>query len=125
MKKWDIVLISFPFTDLQTTKVRPATIISPNSFHQNGEDALFMLITSNTERRSAHDIVVPTSHPEYGQTGLIKESCIRVSKIVILKKSLIRHPLGSLGPRLSLSVETQLRVFLELPPYQPPLTATK
>jgi mRNA interferase MazF len=104
MKKWDIVLISFPFTDLQTTKVRPAIVISPDAFHNGGEDALFMLITSNTERRAAHDILVSLSHAEYAQTGLIKESCIRVCKIVTLKKTLIAHQLGSLGPQLSLEV---------------------
>lgn len=123
MNKWDVVLISFPFTDLQATKVRPAIVISPNSFNQNGQDALFMLITSNTERQSEYDILVLESHDEFPQSGLRKDSCIRVSKIVILSKKLIAHRLGSLGPKLSLAVECKLRTFLQLPPYQPPLPA--
>jgi mRNA interferase MazF len=123
MNKWDVVLISFPFTDLTATKVRPAIVISPNSYHQNGQDGLFMLITSNTERRATHDIIISDTHPEYAQTGLKKESCVRVSKIVTLNKSLVVHKLGSLGARLSLLVEAQLRFFLELPPHQPPLTS--
>ena len=123
MNKWDLVLISFPFTDLQAKKVRPSIVISPNSYHQGGQDALFMLITSNTERRAEYDIIIPFSHQEFVQTGLKKESCIRVSKIVTLNKSLVVHKLGSLGAQLSLNVETQLRLFLELPPYQPTLTS--
>ena len=121
MNKWDVVLLSFPFTDLQATKVRPAIVISPNSFHQSGQDALFMLITSNTDRQSPHDIFVSISHQEFGQTGLRKESAIRVGKIMTLSKSLVVKTIGSVGAQLSLNVETQLRLFLQLPPYQPPL----
>ena len=121
MNKWDVVLLSFPFTDLQATKVRPAIVISPNAFHQSGQDALFMLITSNTDRQSLHDIIVSTSHQEFAKTGLRKESAIRVSKIMTLSKSLVVKTIGSLGVQLSLNVETQLRLFLQLPPYQPPL----
>ena len=119
MNKWDLVLISFLFTDLHATKVRPAIVISPDSYHQSGQDAVFILITSNTDRQSAHDILVSTSHPEFSQTGLRKESTVRVSKIVTLSKSLVVQKLGSLGPQLSLVVEKELREFLELPPYQP------
>jgi mRNA interferase MazF len=121
MNKWDVVLLKFPFTDLQTTKVRPAIVISPNSFHQGGQDALFILITSNTDRQSKHDIIVESSHPEFAQSGLRKESAIRTPKIMVLSKSLLVKTIGSLGPQLSLLVEKELRLFLELPPYQPPL----
>jgi mRNA interferase MazF len=121
MNKWDVVLLSYPFTDLQASKVRPAAVISPDSYHQTGQDALFILITSNVERRWAHDLIVDTSHPEFAQTGLRRESAIRVSKIVTLSKTLVIKTIGSLGPRLSLDVEKELRLFLELPPYQPSL----
>lgn len=122
MNKWDIVLISYPFTDLQTKKVRPAIVISPNSYHQIGQDALFMFITSNTERQSPHDIFVSDTHQEFAKTGLRKESAIRVSKIMTLSKSLVKKTIGAVGAQLSLNVEAQLRLFLQLPPYQPLLS---
>ena len=122
MNKWDIVLISFPFTDGQADKVRPAIVISPNPYHQIEEDALFMFITSNTERR-AHDVIVSSTHQEFAKTGLRKESAIRVNKIMFLSKSLVKRTIGSVGSQLSLNVEAKLRLFLELPPYQLPLAA--
>lgn|ERR1035437_3489869 len=122
MNKWDVVLLSYPFTDLQASKVRPAVVISPNSFHQSGQDAMFILITSNTDRRAAHDITIETTHGEFAQTGLRKESAVRTSKIMTLSKSLVVKRIGYFGAQLSLKVEMELRLFLELPPYQPPLS---
>jgi len=44
-KKWDIVLVPFPFTDLSTTKKRPSLIISPDEFNKN-DDLIIAFITS-------------------------------------------------------------------------------
>ena len=37
-KRGDIVLVSFPFTDLSAAKKRPALIVSPNSFNARQDD---------------------------------------------------------------------------------------
>lgn len=42
----DIVLLPFPFTDLTTTKQRPAIIISSDWFNQNRQDLIVVAITS-------------------------------------------------------------------------------
>ena len=36
MNKWDVVLLSFPFTDLSATKVRPAVVVSPDILRDDG-----------------------------------------------------------------------------------------
>ena len=96
MNKWDVVLLSFPFTDLQSSKVRPAIVISPNSFHRVNPDALFMLVTSNLDRQSPHDFIISESHPEFANTGLRKESAVRVCKIMFLNKSMVIKTIGKL-----------------------------
>lgn len=40
-KKWDIVLVRFPFTDMSNYKLRPALIISNKDFNNHGN---FMFI---------------------------------------------------------------------------------
>ena len=47
-KRGDVVLIPFPFTDLSTTKQRPALVISSEAFHQQGTDLLVCAITSQS-----------------------------------------------------------------------------
>lgn len=118
MKKWDVVLLRFPFTDQSAAKVRPAVVISPDCYHQKGDDVLVMLITSNITRNSAHDIIVQVNHAEFSQTGLRQASAIRVSKIITLEKSAVNRGLGKLGKTLIADVERELRAFLELAPYQ-------
>lgn len=123
MSKWDVVLVTYPFTDLQGAKVRPAVVISPNAFNSS-QDGVFVLITSNTTRQSQYEVMVGLTHPEFPNTGLSKESVIRVSKFVTLHKSMVRATIGVLGPKLASEVESQLRAFLELPPFQPQLPET-
>jgi len=62
-----------------------------------------------------------TTHPEFKQTGFRKDSAIRVSKIMTLEKSKVQHRLGKLGTALIAEVERELRDFLEISPFQPPL----
>jgi hypothetical protein len=46
-KRGDIVLVSFPFTDLSTSKRRPALVVSPDSFNETMRD----LVLAATEGR--------------------------------------------------------------------------
>lgn len=45
-KRGDIVLVSFPFTDLSSSKRRPALVVSPDPFNERGQDLVVVAITS-------------------------------------------------------------------------------
>lgn len=47
-KKWDIILVPFPFTNLSSSKKRPALILSPEQYNLMG-DILIAFITSNLQ----------------------------------------------------------------------------
>ncbi|HNN87510.1 MAG TPA: type II toxin-antitoxin system PemK/MazF family toxin [Pseudomonadales bacterium] len=70
----DVVLIGFPFTNLQTTKQRPAVVISDFFYQQNRPDAILMAITSQIHQ--------PLDFGEYylqdgQQAGLLKPSILK------------------------------------------------
>ena len=109
------MLLSFPFTDLSATKVRPAVVVSPNTYNQTSRDVVVILITTNTSRRSAYDLLLEKSHPEFLQTGLRHDSAVRTDKIFTLNQRLVVKELGRFGPQLGSEVEKQLRQFLQLP----------
>jgi mRNA interferase MazF len=122
MNKWDVVLIRYPFTDLSQAKARPALAIFANA---SGEDAIFIALTSNTDRGGAHDILIRDDDPEFPPTGLRETSAIKVDKIFTLKKTLVARHMGRLGPAHQGKVEQQLRTLLQLPPYQPALKGSQ
>ena len=45
-KRGDIVLVPFPFTDLSSSKRRPALVISPDDFNTRMQDLVVAAITS-------------------------------------------------------------------------------
>ena len=48
------------------------------------------------------------SHPEFGKTGLVRASVIRVDKIMNLGKGLVSRRLEHLGPMLKAAVKQKL-----------------
>jgi mRNA interferase MazF len=52
-KYGDIVLVGFPFTNLQTTKKRPAVVISDTAYQQGRPDIILMAITSQVRQSLA------------------------------------------------------------------------
>ena len=90
--KWDVVLVSFPFTDFSSDKRRPALIISPDAYN-NGRDVIIAFVTSqmNLVRRFG-------DYPirQWRAAGFPKESMVRM-KIATIDKSIIVKKLGVLS----------------------------
>ena len=42
----ELVLLPYPFSDLERTKVRPALVVSNNSFNKKSEDCVMVPLTS-------------------------------------------------------------------------------
>ena len=90
-EKWEIVLVPFPFTDLTTTKKRPALIISPNEYNEK-LDVIIAFITSklDLEYRIGDYII-----QEWKKANLPKPSMLRM-KFATIDKSIIIKKLGTL-----------------------------
>ncbi|MBI5754618.1 type II toxin-antitoxin system PemK/MazF family toxin [Candidatus Peregrinibacteria bacterium] len=94
-----IVLIPFPFTDLSSTKLRPALIISRTSGKE--EDVIVAFITTKTEhRKRLSDFSLKSSDAHFQDTGLKMNSVVRFDKIATLNKKLILGELGYVHPAL-------------------------
>ena len=115
MKRGDVVLIRSPFTDLSSTKVRPAVIISNDSYNAQQNDVVLILMTSNVSRVSPDDYILDASDPEFDDTGLKHASGFRVGKIQTLDKKLINCRLGFVGSNTLSKIEDRLRNLLQLP----------
>ncbi len=88
MIKGDIVLITFPFTDLSGSKLRPAVVL----FHTT-LDTTVCFISSQIGNKANTNIELEPDP----QNGLKKQSLLITSKIATLEKSLIKGLLGKLS----------------------------
>lgn len=114
MRRGEIVLVKFPFTDLSTTKVRPALVISSNKYNRKGEDAIFICISSLPKKKKKTDISIKSSDNGFLSTGLKKNSVFRTDKIVILKKSLAVRKLGEVPQDILQEISSNLADILGL-----------
>jgi mRNA interferase MazF len=77
-RQGDIVLVSFPFTDLTSTKGRPAVVVSPNNFNARNEDVVLVAVTSQVARNGT-TVVVARSDVMDG--ALPKPSVVRLAVV--------------------------------------------
>jgi len=102
--KGKIVLVPFPFTDLTTTKLRPALVL-----FEGEQDVVVAFISSRVpEKPSLTDIVVDENHPEFGMTGLHVSSVIRLDKVATLSKALLLGEIGEIGSRIKRDLNAKL-----------------
>ena len=87
INKGDIVLVSFPFTNLKGSKRRPAVILYIGEM-----DVVAAFITSRIAKVSSFELLINPSKTN----RLKKPSLIRTTKICTLDKILIRGKLGEL-----------------------------
>jgi len=94
IKRGDIVLIKYPYTDLSSGKVRPALVISSDKFMQTSQNAVFLPISSNTDNPHETEILISKEDPDFPSTGLLESSVIKTEIILTLEKKLATRMLG-------------------------------
>lgn len=106
MPKGDIVLITFPFTDLSGSKLRPAVVLA-----QKNLDFTVCFITTQIQWQEQSDVILnPNS-----TNGLKATSLIRISKIATLDKSLSKGLLGRLNQNELSELNSKLKLLFQLP----------
>jgi mRNA interferase MazF len=105
MKKGDIVLITFPFSDLSGSKLRPAIILCTNKL-----DITVCFITTRLGWQEPTDILIIPSTIN----GIKKSSLIRTFKIATLDLTLAKGLLGKLNVSEIKELNLKLKILLDL-----------
>ena len=109
-KPGDIVLVNFPFTDLLSSKVRPAVVIATK-----GEDVIILGIFSKMPEKIQESwFVVDETADYFAKTGLKKKSIIKTEKIAVIHNSIIRKSLGIVPENIFATIKTKLKKTLGL-----------
>lgn len=109
----DVVLVRFPFTDLASTKQRPALVVSPVPFSAAHGDVVVLALTSQDQ----HDTQL--SLDLWEESGLLKPTWIK-PVIGTLSEELVVRRLGHIskpdGPKVIHAMKLLIASrFLPLP----------
>ena len=105
----DVVLVPFPFTNLQGRNKRPAVVVNIEEYQFRNTDILIAPITSQLQNQRYGDHVLSDWHG----AGLLMPSLVR-AKIATLRASMVERRLGQmLASDLSV-IEGNLRMVLAL-----------
>jgi len=106
----EIVLITFPFTNLTDSKIRPALVIS-----EKREDIVVIGIFSKiSEVIEDSWLQIEKNQPWFAQTGLKKTSVIKTEKIAVIHKSIVKKKIGKLPDEIFGSVKEKIRKTLNI-----------
>lgn len=104
----DVVLVGFPFTNLQTIKKRPAVVISRKVYQQSRPDIILMAVTSQIRQPLATGEAILK---DWQAAGLAKPSVIK-PLIATLEKRQIVRVMGKLSKGDRASLERVIQTIL-------------
>lgn len=89
----DIVLICFPSSNGQRSKLRPILVISNDTYNKKFQDFIGIAITSNLHTRF-NTIKITNDNMETG--NLKQESLVKVDKIASIEQSRVKITIGNI-----------------------------
>jgi mRNA interferase MazF len=105
--KGDVVLLAYPFTDLKTTKVRPAVVTSPDSGRYS--DVFVVPLTSRVGVLQNGEFILA----DWSQAGLNVVSAVKRG-CVLVNIGLIRVKVGVLSHNDMICLNDSLRLWFDL-----------
>ena len=105
MPKGDIVLVSFPFTDLSDNKIRPSLVLIEAEY-----DITVSFITTQTGWNDEVSVMITAT----SENGLKKDSLIRLNKLATIDKELVKGKIGALNKQEITIVNQKLKDILLL-----------
>jgi mRNA interferase MazF len=109
-QRGDVVLVPFPFSDLRTTKVRPAVVISSPLYHATEPDLILAAVTSRIASATGPlDYVLS----DWRAAGLRYPSALK-PVMFTLDPARVIYRIGALTPPDLAEVDERLRRALAL-----------
>lgn len=106
MPKGDIILVPFPFTDLNGNKLRPALILIETNL-----DLTVSFITTQLQWQESTDMLLKPDN----YNGIKKPSIIRLSKIATIDRTLAVGKIGSIDSNSTPELNQKLKALLQIP----------
>lgn len=103
-RRFDVVIVPFPYTDQLAEKRRPALVVSTDRFNRKHGLLWVIMITSAENRPWEGDVAVS----DLSRAGLPAPSVIRTAKIATIEPGRVVRIAGRVDGKIAQSVRQQL-----------------
>ncbi len=111
IRRGDIVLVDYPYSDRSGSKLRPALVVQSDTLNQSRADTLLAIITSTSSGRPSEWIIDLAQEPA---SGLKFNSAVQCDTLVTLDQGLVLKVLGSLSENAMHNIDDCLKFALDL-----------
>jgi mRNA interferase MazF len=113
MKCGQVLIVDYPFTDHSASKLRPAIVLSADSY--NGRDDFIVApISSRPDTNDSNVFQLDASQPYFAATRLKPQSrYIRWSKLMTITSRVVRRSLGVLPEPQLAEIRQSVRTIFE------------
>lgn len=101
----DIVLLPFPFSDLQGSKVRPALVVSNDIFNRKSDDCIMVPLTT-VIKDEPYSIVIEQRDLKSGSIPMT--SRVRADKLFSVEKKLVLKNIGTINDAVFAKVKQEI-----------------
>jgi mRNA interferase MazF len=113
MKRGDVVIIDFPYSDATGSKVRPSLVVQSDTLNPIRDDVILAIITSMSSGRPNTKILIEVASEP--RSGLRFDSYLQCDTLATLDQSLVLTVIGSLSAQAMQNLNNCLKAALGLP----------
>jgi len=113
MRRGDVVMVDWPYSDRTGSKIRPALVVQADVLNGLIADTVLVSITRTSRGAATTEVVIdPAAEPNCGLRYRSVASC---NNLLTIDQALVVRVIGSLSAGLIRQVNDRLKAALELP----------
>ena len=113
MKRGQVVMVDWPFSDRTGSKVRPAVVVQADFLNALIADTLLISVTGTTRRAARTEVVIDPAVDT--RSGLRYRSVASCNNFLTTDQALILRTIGDLTAATLSQIDACLKLALELP----------
>lgn len=108
-KQGEILIVPFPFSNLNSIKQRPVLVLSKNNYNRMSNDIIVCGITSNL-KDNKYSVIIDNDCLLNGKIPL--KSRIKVDKLFTLEKKLVKKKIGLVNVDILTRVKKEIEKLI-------------
>ena len=111
LRRGDVVLVAFPYSDGSRGKIRPALVIQSDRNNNRLANTIIAMITGNTKRggKEPTQFLIDPITPAGKTSGLLGRSAVKCENLFTIAQGDILRTLGRLSPQQMRKVDECVR----------------